>query len=41
MKRDTLVQRGDRPFVFTNMVTGEGLNSIIAFIKDRGMLKDY
>jgi urease accessory protein len=34
------VQRGERPFVFTNLKTGEGLQPIIAFIRERGMLED-
>jgi urease accessory protein len=27
-----------RPFVFSNMKTGQGLDAIIAFIVDKGML---
>ncbi|WP_230656079.1 urease accessory protein UreG [Psychrobacter sp. I-STPA10] len=38
MARDAKKMRGDKPFVFSNMKTGEGLEQIIAFIKDRGML---
>lgn len=38
MERDAKKMRGDKPFVFSNMKTGEGLSEIIAFIKERGML---
>ena len=30
--------RGERPFVFTNLKTGEGLESVIRFIETEGML---
>jgi len=36
---DARVQRGERPFVFTNLKTGEGLEPIIAIIRERGMLR--
>jgi len=38
MEADTLRMRGDRPFVFANMKTGQGLEEIIAFIEREGML---
>ena len=38
MEQDTLRMRGSRPFVFTNMKTGQGLAEIIAFIRREGML---
>jgi len=38
MDRDARAQRGDRPFVFTNLKTGEGVDTIIAFIEHAGML---
>jgi urease accessory protein len=38
MERDARAQRGERPFVFTSMKTGEGLEEIIAFIEKAGML---
>lgn len=38
MERDAKKMRGDRPFVFSNMKTGEGLAAIISFIKAEGML---
>jgi urease accessory protein len=39
MESDTKKQRGERPFVFTNMRTGHGLERISAFIEQRGGLK--
>jgi urease accessory protein len=39
MDRDAKRMRGERPFVFTNMKTGDGLETIIAFIEQRGMLR--
>ncbi|MBU2568800.1 MAG: urease accessory protein UreG [Gammaproteobacteria bacterium] len=38
MDRDAKKMRGDRPFVFTNLKTGEGLDLIDAFIIRAGML---
>lgn len=38
MDRDAKKMRGERPFVFSNLKTGEGLNTIIQFIIDKGML---
>jgi urease accessory protein len=38
MAHDAKAQRGTRPFVFTNLKTGEGLDTVIAFIRERGML---
>ncbi|GAB7081838.1 urease accessory protein UreG [Megalodesulfovibrio paquesii] len=39
MDHDARRMRGDKPFVFANMKTGQGLEEIIAFIRDRGMLE--
>ena len=39
MERDAKKMRGDRPFVFSNMKTGQGIQEVLAFIIDRGMLK--
>ena len=39
MDRDAKLMRGERPFVFSNMKSGQGLDEIIQFIVDRGMLK--
>ncbi|MBP6710531.1 MAG: urease accessory protein UreG [Propionivibrio sp.] len=38
MAQDAKLQRGERPFVFSNLKTGEGLEKIIAFVLERGML---
>ena len=38
MAHDAKKMRGDKPVVFSNMKTGEGLDDIIAFILDKGML---
>jgi urease accessory protein len=38
MERDSKKMRGDKPFVFTNLMTGEGLEAVLDFIVDRGML---
>ncbi len=38
MKSDASKMRGERPFVFTNLKTHEGLDEIISFIKSEGML---
>ncbi|MAZ66957.1 MAG: urease accessory protein UreG [Kangiellaceae bacterium] len=40
MDRDSKKMRGDRPFVFTNLTKGDGVDDIIQFIVDRGMLSD-
>lgn len=39
MDRDATRMRGERPFVFSNMKTGQGLRDIIEFIVDRGLLR--
>ena len=39
MAHDAKAQRGERPFVFSNLKTGEGLEAIIAFVRERGMLR--
>jgi urease accessory protein len=38
MDRDARAQRGDRPFLFTNLKTGHGVAEIVAFIEKQGML---
>ena len=38
MAQDAKIQRGERPFVFSNLKTEEGLARIIDFIRERGML---
>jgi urease accessory protein len=39
MERDAKKMRGERPFVFTNLKTGHGLDQVIEFILREGMLK--
>lgn len=39
MARDAKRMRGERPFVFSNLKTGEGVDVIISFIVERGMLR--
>jgi urease accessory protein len=39
MRADTLCQRGDRPFVFTDMRRRAGLEEVVAFITTRGGLE--
>jgi len=39
MDRDAKRMRGERPFVFSNLKTGQGLEQIKAFIRDAGMLR--
>ncbi len=38
MDRDAKLMRGERPFVFTNLKSGEGLDTVIAFIEKQGIL---
>ena len=40
MDRDTKKMRGERPFVFSNLKTSQGLMDIIVFIEREGMLKE-
>jgi len=39
MDRDAKKMRGERPFVFTNLKTGQGLDNVIGFIVKQGMLR--
>jgi urease accessory protein len=39
MDRDARKMRGDRPFVFTNMKTRDGLETIVEFVKRKGLLR--
>ena len=39
MDRDSRRMRGERPFVFTNLRTGQGLDEVVAFIESEGMLQ--
>jgi urease accessory protein len=38
MERDAKRMRGERPFVFSNLKTGQGLETIVNFIETEGML---
>src|SRR6187399_54271 len=39
MDGDAKKMRKDRPFVFTNLKTGQGLDQVVAFIEKQGMLR--
>jgi urease accessory protein len=39
MESDTRKQRGELPFVFTNLRKGDGVETIIAFLRDKGGLQ--
>ena len=39
MESDSRMMRGEKPFIFTNMKTGQGVDDIVAFIETQGMLK--
>jgi urease accessory protein len=39
MARDAERMRGERPFLFSNLKKGDGLDEIIAFIEKRGLMK--
>jgi urease accessory protein len=40
MAADAKKQRGDRPFIFTNLRQGEGVAEVVAFIRKRGLLDE-
>ncbi len=40
MAADAKKQRGDRPFVFTNLRKGEGVDQVIEFIRRQGLLDE-
>ncbi len=39
MDRDAKKMRGERPFVFSNLKTGQGLDTIVSFIEKQGLMK--
>jgi urease accessory protein len=39
MERDAKKMRGERPFVFTNLKTGQGLATIVEFIQRQGLMQ--
>lgn len=38
MARDAKRMRGERPFVFTNLITGDGIDTVINFINRQGLI---
>jgi urease accessory protein len=40
MAQDAKRQRGDRPFLFTNLRTGEGVAQVKAFIREQGLMEE-
>ncbi len=40
MARDAARMRGERPFLFTNLKTGQGVSEIVRFIETRGLMKN-
>ena len=38
MDRDARKMRGERPFAFTNLKTGDGLDTVVTFIRREGLL---
>jgi urease accessory protein len=38
MERDARRMRGERPFVFSNLKTGQGLDTVVRFIETEGLL---
>jgi urease accessory protein len=39
MERDAMRMRRERPFLFTNLKTGQGLDGVISFIEREGLLR--
>ena len=39
MEQDAKRMRGEKPFLFSNMKTEDGLNQIIEFIEKQGLFK--
>ncbi|MBS0003036.1 MAG: urease accessory protein UreG [Thioalkalivibrio sp.] len=39
MERDSRRMRGERPFVFTNLRTGQGLEEVVAFLEREGLFR--
>jgi urease accessory protein len=40
MASDAKRQRGERPFIFTNLRTGEGVAEVVAFIRTQGLMEE-
>jgi urease accessory protein len=39
MERDAKRMRGERPFLFSNLKSGQGLEDIVRFIETRGLMQ--
>jgi urease accessory protein len=39
MDRDARRMRGDRPFLFTNLKTQQGVDEVVAFVEREGLLR--
>ena len=39
MRRDSLAMRGDKPFVFTNCFTGEGIDELVDLIRHKALFE--
>jgi len=39
MERDARAQRGERPFVFTCMKSGEGVDQVVRFVETQGLME--
>ena len=39
MERDSRLMRGERPFVFTNLRNGQGLEEVVAFLEREGLFR--
>jgi urease accessory protein len=39
MERDARKMRGERPFVFTNLKSGQGVDAVVAFVETHGLLR--
>ena len=39
MARDSRTMRGERPFVFSNLKTGDGVREIVAFVERNGLMR--
>ncbi len=40
MERDATKMRGERPFVFTNLKTQQGVEEVMAFIRQQGLMQE-
>ena len=41
MRADTLAGRGDRPFIFGSMRKNDGIDELVAFLREAGGLKGH